>query len=277
MKSKLTKTAPQVYQYVALIVLALFCVGPILVMLATSFKTQAQTFNVGLTFFFVPTLENYRDVLQGNNFTRYLINSLIVGVVATVITLVLGTMAAYGLARFAFPARRTFAYTTLLLRTVPLAVLAVPVFMLWNASGLVNSLSGLIALYVAVNLPFTMWLLYGFVLQLPVELEESAAIDGCSPLATFFRIVVPLLRPGLAAAAIFTFRIAWNEFILALVLTDRATRTLPVAASLFITDMGVDWGKVMALASLIALPPLIVTALAAKQFIAGLTAGAVKS
>jgi multiple sugar transport system permease protein len=159
---------------------------------------------------------------------------------------------------------------------VPLAVLAVPVFMLWSRAGLVNSLPGLVLLYVAVNLPFTIWLLYGFVLQVPTQLEEAAAIDGCGPIRVFYRVVLPLIRPGLAAAAIFTFRIAWNEFILALVLTDRSTRTLPVAASLYITDIGVDWGKIMALGSLIAIPPLIFTFVAARQIITGLTAGAVK-
>jgi multiple sugar transport system permease protein len=163
-----------------------------------------------------------------------------------------------------------------MLRTVPLAVIAVPVFMIWSDWKLTNSLLGLILLYIAVNLPFTIWLLYGFVLQVPVELEEAAAIDGCRPWKVFLRIVLPLIRPGLAAAAIFTFRIAWNEFILALVLTDRSTRTLPVAASLYVTDLGVEWGKLMALATLIAMPPLVFTFLAARQVISGLTAGAVK-
>ena len=262
--------------YSALIIMALLCVGPIAVMFVTSFKTQAQTFNTGLTFFFAPTLENYRDVIFDASFGRYLINSLIVGVVATAITLLLGCMAAYGMARFSFAGRKTLAYGTLMLRTVPLAVIAVPVFMIWGEWRLTNSLAGLILLYVAVNLPFTIWLLYGFVLQVPVELEEAAAIDGCRPWKVFIRIVLPLIRPGLAAAAIFTFRIAWNEFILALVLTDRSTRTLPVAASLFVTDIGVEWGKLMALATLIALPPLVFTFLAARQVISGLTAGAVK-
>ena len=215
-------------------------------------------------------------MLGEDKFDRYLVNSLFVGVVSTVITLVLGCMSAYGLARFRFPGRQAVAYTTLLLRTVPLAVMAIPVFMIWNQWGLINSLWGLILLYVAVNLPFTIWLLYGFVLQVPIELEEAAAIDGCSPIKIFYKVVLPLMGPGLAAASIFTFRIAWNEFILALVLTDRHTRTLPVAASLFITDMGVDWGKIMAMASLIAIPPLIFTFIAARQIIGGLTAGAVK-
>ncbi|HRD94933.1 MAG TPA: carbohydrate ABC transporter permease [Rubrivivax sp.] len=262
--------------YTALVLLAIACVAPIALMFATSLKVQTQIFTNSINFFFAPTLENYRDVLGEGSFTRYLTNSLIVGVVSTVITLVMGCMAAYGLARFRFKGRKTIAYTTLLLRTVPLAVLAVPVFMLWSRAGLINSLPGLVLLYVAVNLPFTIWLLYGFVLQVPPELEEAAAIDGCGPIQVFYKVVLPLIKPGLAAAAIFTFRIAWNEFILALVLTDRATRTLPVAASLYITDIGVDWGKIMALGSLIAIPPLIFTFVAARQIITGLTAGAVK-
>ena len=262
--------------YSALVLLAIVCVAPIVLMFATSLKVQTQIFTNSINFFFAPTLENYREVLGDGSFTRYLGNSLIVGVVSTVITLVLGCMAAYGLARFRFRGRKTIAYTTLLLRTVPLAVLAVPVFMIWSQVGLINSLWGLILLYVAVNLPFTIWLLYGFVLQVPPEMEEAAAIDGCGPIEVFYKVVLPLIKPGLAAAAIFTFRIAWNEFILALVLTDRATRTLPVAASLYITDIGVDWGKIMALGSLIAIPPLIFTFIAARQIITGLTAGAVK-
>jgi multiple sugar transport system permease protein len=262
--------------YSMLVVLAFLCVAPILVIFATSLRQQVDIFAAPLNFLFTPTLENYRAVLEEDKFDRYLANSLFVGIVSTIITLVLGCMAAYGLARFRFKGRSTIAYTTLLLRTVPLAVLAIPVFLIWSEWQLVNSLWGLVLLYVAVNLPFTIWLLYGFVLQVPVELEEAAAIDGCGPLRVFTKVLLPLMAPGLAAASIFTFRIAWNEFILALVLTDRQTRTLPVAASLFITDIGVDWGRVMAMGSLIAIPPLIFTFVAARQIITGLTAGAVK-
>ena len=262
--------------YTLLIVLAALCAAPIVVIFATSLRQQVQIFAEPLNFIFMPTLENYRAVLQEDKFDRYLLNSLFVGITSTLITLVLGCMAAYGLARFRFVGRNMVAYTTLLLRTVPLAVLAIPVFMIWNQWGLVNSLWGLVLLYVAVNLPFTIWLLYGFVLQVPIELEEAAAMDGAGPVRIFTMVLLPLIAPGLAAASIFTFRIAWNEFILALVLTDRHTRTLPVAASLFITDMGVDWGRVMAMGSLIAIPPLIFTFVAARQIITGLTAGAVK-
>ena len=263
-------------RYGVLVLLSLVCLGPIVVMLLTSFKVQTDIFTTTPVWFFAPTLSNYRGVLIEDNFGRYLVNSVIVGTVSTVVTLVLGSMAAYAIVRYRFIGRGAVSWTTLLLRSVPLAVLAVPVYTVWGDAGLLNSLTGLILLYTAVNLPFTIWVLYGFLAQVPYELEEAALVDGCSPYRVFFRIVLPLIRPGLAAAAIFTFRIAWNEFILALVLTNRATRTLPVAASLYITDVGVQWGKLMALGVLIALPPLVVTLIAARQIIAGLTAGAVK-
>ena len=129
-------------RYGALTILGVLCIGPIAVMVLTSFKTQAQTFTMGLNFLFVPTLENYRDVLFDASFGRYLVNSLIVGIVATLITLLLGCMAAYGMARFSFAGRKALAYTTLMLRTVPLAVIAVPVFMIWSDWKLTNSLAG---------------------------------------------------------------------------------------------------------------------------------------
>ena len=142
-----------------LIVLALLCVASNVVIFATSLRQQVQIFAEPLNFLFMPTLENYRAVLAEEKFDRYLGNSLVVGLGATAITLVLGCMAAYGLARFRFKGRTTIAYTTLLLRTVPLAVLGIPVFMIWSKWKLVNSLWGLVRLYVAVNLPFTIWLL----------------------------------------------------------------------------------------------------------------------
>lgn len=275
-RKKLRQNFLNLGHYGVLGLLSFMCLAPLIVMFLTSFKTQTQIFSSPPVWLFVPTLDNYREVLFQGSFDKYLVNSLIVSVVSTVLTLWFGCTAAYAIVRFRFIGRNAVAWTTLLLRTVPLAVLAVPVFALWSDWGLSGSLSGLILLYVAINLPFTIWVLYGFIEQVPYELEEAAMIDGCGPFRLFYTVVLPLIRPGLAAAAIFTFRIAWNEFVLALVLTDRETRTLPVAASLYITDVGVEWGKITALGALIALPPLIFTFLAAKQIITGLTAGAVK-
>jgi multiple sugar transport system permease protein len=254
--------------------LAIMVIVPIAVMLATSFKTQRQIFAGGFSFFFTPTLENYRSVLE-TRFLGYIGNSIVVGVVATLATLILGTMCAYALSRFRFAGRAPLAWGTLLLRTIPPAVLAVPIYFIWNSVGL-EGLGGLIVVYVAFNLPFTIWLLYGFIEQVPRELEESAAVDGCGPFRAFFVLILPLLKPGLAAAGIFTFRIAWNELVLASILTNRTTRTLPYAVFLYIKDTGIDWGELMAAGVLVAIPPLLFTFVAARQIISGLTSGAVK-
>jgi multiple sugar transport system permease protein len=262
--------------YAVLMLMCAFLLAPIFIMLQTSFKVETQIFSMPPVWIFFPTIQNYTDVLTAERFSRYLINSLIVGGVSTVFTLGFGGMAAYAMVRFRFMGKGVVSITTLLLRMIPPAVLAVPVFVIWSNWGLLNQRMGLILVYVAMNLPFTIWILYGFIAQIPSTLEEAAVIDGCNPFQVFFRVVLPLIRPGLAAAAIFTFRIAWNEFILALVLTNRFTRTLPVATSLFLTDHGIQWGKIMAMGTLIALPPLAFTFIAAKQIITGLTAGAVK-
>ena len=265
-----------VIHYLVLLLMCFFLLAPIFVMFQTSFKVETQIFSVPPVWIFFPTIQNYTDVLVMDRFSRYLTNSLIVGVVSTLFTLTFGGMAAYALVRFKFMGKGVISITTLLLRMLPPAVLAVPVFVIWSDWNLLDKRTGLILVYVAMNLPFTIWILYGFIAQIPKELEEAAVIDGCNPYQVFFRVVLPLIRPGLAAAAIFTFRIAWNEFILSLVLTNRYTRTLPVATSLFLTDHGIQWGKIMAMGTLIALPPLIFTFIAARQIITGLTAGAVK-
>jgi len=188
----------------------------------------------------------------------------------------LGGFCAYALARLDFRGRVLMANSTLMVRMVPPAVLAVPAFAFVMLSGVDQDLAVLTFFYTALNLPFAIWLLFGFYKQIPVELEEAAVVDGATPLQVFFRVLLPLMTSGYAVAAIFTFRIAWNEFILALLLTGRSTRTLPVAAAGFITDTGVEWGRIMAMGTLIVIPPLFFTFFAARQIIAGMTAGAVK-
>jgi multiple sugar transport system permease protein len=159
---------------------------------------------------------------------------------------------------------------------VPPAVIAVPAFAVVMMFNIESDLMVLIFFYTALNLPFAIWLLFGFYKQIPVEMEEAAIIDGASALQVFYKIILPMMKSGYAVAGIFTFRIAWNEFILALLLTGRKTRTLPVAAAGFITDTGVEWGLIMAMGTLIVIPPLLFTFFSARQIIAGMTAGAVK-
>lgn len=263
--------------YAIVLALAMMALGPIIVMIGTSLKTRNQIFGDGASFFFMPTLSNYEAVLADPNNVRFLANSLTVALASTVITLTFGCMAAYAIVRFRFLGRDAASFGTLLMRMVPPAVLCVPVFTIWTYHyGLTNSLAGVILVYTAINLPFVIWILQSFIEQVPRPLEEAARVDGANPYQIFFLVVLPLIKPGLAAAAIFTFRIAWNEFILALVLTNRFTRTMPVKVSLFINEHNIEWGQIMAIGTLIAIPPLAFTFFASRQIITGLTAGAVK-
>jgi multiple sugar transport system permease protein len=263
--------------YALVIALATLALGPIFVMLTTSLKLKTQIFDDDVSFFFFPTLDNYHVVLGDTQTMRVLGNSLIVACVSTILTLAFGCMASYAIVRFRFFGRDAASIGTMLMRMVPPAVLTVPVFTIWTYQyGLTNTLSGVILAYTAINLPFVIWVLQGFIAQVPRPLEEAAKIDGANPFQIFFLVVLPLIKPGLAAAAIFTFRIAWNEFILALVLTNRFTRTMPVKVSLFMNEHNIEWGQIMAVGTLIAVPPLVFTFLASRQIITGMTAGAVK-
>ena len=282
--------APNPAFYALLVALVVMAVGPIWLMLATSLKLNVDIIQGTSAIFFVPTLQNYETVLCDwlwyepehvrrcdRTFGRALVNSLVISTVSTAITLILGCMAAYALVRFRFMGRGVTSLTTLMVRMVPPAVLLVPVFGIWTFQyGLDGTRGGLILVYVAMNLPFVIWILQSFIVQVPVQLEEAARIDGAGPFRTFFLVVLPLIKPGLAAAAIFTFRIAWNEFLLANALSDRSTRTVPVVIVNSITEYSIDWGAIMATGMLLAIPPILFTLFASRQIITGMTAGAVK-
>ena len=286
-----------VWRYVALLTLALVALAPIFVMFATSLKLPVEIQSRVPRWIFVPTVSNYAEVITQYRMIPYLISSLVIALGSTFVTLLTAGMAAFALARMRFPGRGIIAQTTLVIRMIPPAVIAVAVIGFWISWGIGDAVEGvrfslpgglgrgdlldgsqlgLMLFYTALNLPFSVWLLFGFIQQIPVELEEAAIIDGATLLQVLFRVIFPLMGAGFAVSAIFTFRIAWNEFILALFLTSRYTKTLPVFASEFIRDDGVLWGQMMAVGSLIAIPPLIITFFAARQIIQGMTAGAVK-
>ena len=277
--------------YALLVALVVMSVGPIALMLATSFKMNVDIYDESVSaFFFTPTIRNYETVLCNvlwyepahvdycdPTFGRALGNSLFIAIVSTGLTLVIGCMAAYALVRFKFMGRGAVSMTTLMMRMVPPAVLLVPVFGIWTFQyGLDQSHMGIILVYTAMNLPFVIWILQSFIVQVPIQLEEAARMDGANPVQIFFMVVLPIIKPGLAAAAIFTFRIAWNEFLLANALLGRSTRTVPVTIVNSITEYDIDWGVIMATGMLLAVPPIIFTFAASRQIITGMTAGAVK-
>ncbi|WP_299964150.1 carbohydrate ABC transporter permease [uncultured Roseobacter sp.] len=276
--------------YALLVALVVMAVGPIVMMLTTSLKLNVDIMSDSSSLLFMPTLRNYETALCDflwyeadhitfcdKTFGRALVNSLISALVSTVLTLVMGCMAAYALVRFRFMGRDTVSLSTLAMRMVPPAVLLVPVFGIWTFQfGIDGTRAGIILVYVAMNLPFVIWILQSFIVQVPIQLEEAARMDGAGPFQVFFLVVLPLIKPGLAAAAIFTFRVAWNEFLLANALADRNSRTVPVTIVNSITEFDIDWGVIMATGMLLAVPPIIFTFVASRQIITGMTAGAVK-
>ncbi len=276
--------------YALVVAMVLMAIGPIVLMLSTSLKLTVDIMSDTSGLFFLPTLHNYETVLCkvlwyepqsvdycDPTFGRALGNSLVIAITSTVLTLVIGCMAAYALVRFRFMGRDTVSLVTLMTRMVPPAVLLVPIFGIWTFQFQIDgTLVGIILIYVAMNLPFVIWILQSFIVQVPIQLEESARIDGAGPFQVFFLIVLPIIKPGLAAASIFTFRIAWNEFLLANALSNRNTRTVPVTIVNSLSEYNLDWGVIMATGMLLAIPPIIFTFVASRQIITGMTAGAVK-
>ena len=276
--------------YALMVALLVMSLGPIIMMVTTSLKLNVGIMSDASSLWFSPTLQNYETVLCdvlwyepvnvdycNPTFSRALGNSIFIALMSTAITLILGCMAAYALVRFKFMGRGTISMTSLMMRMVPPAVLLVPVFGIWTFNyGLDGTFAGIVLVYVAMNLPFVIWILQSFIVQVPMQLEEAAKMDGANPLQIFFLVVLPVITPGLAAAAIFTFRIAWNEFLLANALLNRDTRTVPVTIVNSLTEYDIDWGVIMATGMLLAIPPIIFTFVASKQIITGMTAGAVK-
>ncbi|GFE66500.1 carbohydrate ABC transporter permease [Litoreibacter roseus] len=276
--------------YALLCALIIMAIGPVLMMLITSLKLNVDIMSDTSGLLFMPTLRNYETALCDMlwydpahvdycdpTFGRALVNSLIISITSTILTLVIGTMAAYALVRFRFMGRDAVSLTTLMMRMVPPAVLLVPVFGIWTFQFAIDGTrAGIVLIYVAMNLPFVIWILQSFIVQVPIQLEEAARMDGAGPFQVFFLVVLPLIKPGLAAASIFTFRIAWNEFLLANALADRNSRTVPVTIVNSLTEFEIDWGVIMATGMLLAIPPILFTLLASRQIITGMTAGAVK-
>ena len=263
-------------RYLVIIIWLLVVLFPIYEMVITSLKSQVDAFSIPPKWFFVPILDNYLDVLMGAGFIRYLVNSLIQSLCTMFIGVSFAAMAAYPMARRNFPGKAFFSSASFVMRMIPPVILVLPVFLMFRNLRILGSLSSLVLVYTALTIPFSIWVISAFISNVPIAMEESAYMDGCNSWQTFTRIVLPLVTPALATAAIFTYRTAWNEFILSLVLTNRDTRTLPVAVSLYITDTGTDWGRITAIATIIAVPALIFTFTAARKMIAGITAGAVK-
>lgn len=259
-----------------IIIAALFVfLFPIVWLILGSLKPPADLLVVSLPN--PPTLVNYFTVFERFPVDRYLRNSLIVAFGSTAITIVVGSLAAYGFVRHRFQARGALLISTLLMRMLPAIAVGIPIFLLFSKLHLTNAYLGLILAHVALQLPLVIWILLGFFEDIPAELIDAGLVDGCNRLTVLQRVVLPLAAPGLAVAAVFAFLISWNDFSLAFLLVSTPSRlTMPVGMSQMNLQYGVRWDNLSAAAVMYILPTIMLALFLQRYIVRGLTMGAVK-
>jgi N,N'-diacetylchitobiose transport system permease protein len=269
----LSRTWPNL---VALLLAALF-VFPVYWMFATSLKPNSAVLTKDPTFWFTPTFEHYTTATGVDLFWTYLRNSLTVTVGAVLLALVVALAAAFALVRLRFRGRKVMVLAVMAAQMAPWEVMVIVMYLIARDGDMLNSIGFLTLVYFVMVLPFTIWTLRGFIAAVPAELEEAAMIDGCGRAQAFFRVIFPLLAPGLMSTSLFGFITAWNEFAMVLVLNkDPQAYTLPLWLTQFQTAFGNDWGATMAASSLFAVPVLLLFLFLQRRAVGGLSAGAVK-
>ncbi|MEU8174263.1 carbohydrate ABC transporter permease [Microbispora hainanensis] len=264
------------------VVVFLFAVFPVYWMVTTAFKPNDQIFTTSfIPFPSPPSMDHVSRVftkgVAGHSIWQYLVNSTLVALSAVVIGAVFALLAATAVARFRFRFRTSFLILLLIVQMVPAEALLIPLFTMVKRLGLYDQLLGLIIINVGLTLPFSVWMLRTFVAAVPKELEEAAWIDGAGRFTTFWRVLFPLVAPGLVATSIFAFITTWNEFVYALTLiNDQGKYTMPVALQFFVGQRSTDWGGIMAASTLMTIPVLIFFLLVQRRMVSGLVAGAVK-
>ena len=272
---RLRKRLTSVLVHLVLILASLAILLPLLWTVRTSLVHKVLAYTVPPPLLFKPTLDNYLTIFMEVPFQLFFLNSLIVALAATGLCLVIGAPAAYSYARFG-TGGNVLRLGMLGTQMLPAVILVIPFFLIYNFLGLFNTRVGLVLAYVTFNIAFVIWILIGFFQTIPRELEESAIVDGCSPLGAFLRIIVPVTLPGLLSAGIYSFVLCWNEFLFALILTGKEAKTLPVAVAGLITQQGVQIGAVSA-AIVVILIPMVLLYFGLRSFlIKGMVAGAVK-
>ena len=261
-------------------VLALF-VGlwsavPIAWMLITSLKPQTAIRTSDITLAFAPTLENFSNLFfGGNKVGSFLVNSLLVSVISTVIAVALGCMAGYGIAHWRSRHTKGLSFWIISTRMAPIAAVIVPLFVMFRTVGLVNTVPGLIIACLSFNLPFAIWLMSAFFQQVPKSIEEAALVDGCSKLRGFWSVALPVSRPGIITTAVLCLVFSWNDYAFSSALGGPNTSTLPMAAGALVTQSGIDWGLLSALGVVVATPMLIAGLAVRRHLVTGLSLGAV--
>ncbi len=258
-----------------LLLVCLACLLPFIWMIMVSFRNRVDILDPS-KIFVMPTLKNYQTIIEQSNILDFFKNSLIIAVISTLISLVVGSFAAYGFARYNWRKREDRAFWVLSQKFLPPMAVVIPYFMMASIFGLLDTRLVLIICYTTFNIPFTIWMMRGFIEDMPIELEEAAWVDGCSRLAGIIRILLPLITPGLVATSIFCVINSWNEFVFANFLTSIQAKTIPTSVMMYLSVSGVKWGEMAATGVLAVLPVLIFAVIVQKHMIRGLTFGSVK-
>ncbi|MCL4745399.1 MAG: carbohydrate ABC transporter permease [Burkholderiaceae bacterium] len=268
----------EVVSYAVLVLAALFAILPILWALLTSMKDIREI--LAYPPVFVPsslTIENYRSVILGSGFLRYLFNTMLVAAIAIGIVLVAASHCAYAVSRIRFRGVEGLMFLILTASMVPLVSLLSPLYLIWSDLGLYDTYFGMALVFAAWQTPTAVWLIRGFIEAVPYEIEEAAMIDGCSKWKCFYKIVLPIVQPGLVATAIVIFIFIWNDFLIATALTiSDSRRLMQVGLYRYLGDLGVDWGRFTAYTILSILPVVAVFVTLQKRLISGLVGGAIK-
>jgi len=266
--------------WVGFVLILLWCLFPVAWIISLSFKSEGETATGSAQFLpKEPTLDNYSAILKNDDFTRALINSFGIGLIATVLSVILATLAAYAIARLEFKGKRLVLSLALAIAMFPVVALVGPLFDMWTTFGLFNTWPGLIIPYMSFTLPLAIWTLSAFFREIPWEMEQAAQVDGATSWQAFRKVIVPLAAPGVFTAAILTFFFAWNEFVLAISLTSTtASRTVPAQMSFFVgpDPFNPPYAQLATASVIVTLPVIIIVLLFQRKIVAGLTSGAVK-
>jgi ABC-type glycerol-3-phosphate transport system permease component len=264
--------------YVCALAVSAFALFPIYYVVITSLKPRSEIYTRTPDLWpNNPQWDQYTRVLTDGHVARALMNSLIIATATTLICVVVAGMAAYALARLEIPLKRTLLMLILTTQMFPLVVLIIPLFVLMRNANLIGTYQGLVIAYLAFTVPLAIWIMRGFIVTIPEELEHAAMIDGATRVGAMFRVILPIAGPGLVATATLSFIAAWNEFMLALTfMNEEERKTLPLVLQQFVGRGDVDWGAVMATSVIYTLPVVLFFMLMRKRLMLGMTAGAVK-
>jgi multiple sugar transport system permease protein len=268
-------------------IISLIYFFPVLWMILTAFKKRVDILATPPAFFFEPTLDNFRNVFFraavggqesfDTGFSTFFFNSIFIAGTSVLLALIIGTLAAYGFSRYPLKGNDTYLFIILTTRMLPGIVVIIPIFLMFRVTGLSGTYIGIILLYTAFNLPFSVWMMKSFFDELNREVEDAGRMDGSSEIRVFFRICLPQIIAGLAATAVFALILTWNEFLFSLLLTGTETRTVPPAMYRTIGgSIGVEYGLLAAIVSLFLIPVFLVTFLLQNQLLRGVTFGTIR-